>query len=927
MDLNDIISEREKQNKNSNNILMDIYKDRDKSSDSKCELNKLNGNKINLIRNNNKNKFNNNEHNLHFIDDYYPKNRKKKSNLKKSCCKIIKEKINYFINSLTGLIFMIIIIFLTIIYYDIKCLFFPPSYKLYYINFYILLMIIYLFDFFFRNFIIKEQKKLMYFWLDLISILTMVFDIDDFSYPFIQYILYNNDSKNNKKLNYSKQFYVELVIKSIHILKLLRILKIYKLFSDILKEKDIRIKAKELSSNKSNHIIRSLTIKKSSTNIHDQNTSNFPLNHQATTSPISAKKFANVEKQKSYLDYYNQIKEIDTHKQNKMNRKIIDGISRLMIIVIIFILIIGLYTDEEYSNVKIGYLCISRQINRIRNNCINDCINCENECSKVIENIVNNYLFNNVISNFPVIEIELNNTLYYRNHSLSDSIEKKFHRKDYSYFFNEEDPYVIILASKKKAAKIECIVFLIRVIFLIFLFSFLIFFINKDVYILIFRPLDDVSKILEKVSKDPVNSKKINELIKKSNNETKEKNKFSAYLEIQNIQNTLVRISALMAIGFGEAGGEILKKNITSEEGLNPMLKGSKINAIFGFCYIHDFSEINEAFQEKTFIFINQLSDIVHSCIDKFNGIINKNLGDCFLLAWKYKEEKKDNKKDKKDSIKNSDLINKKSELADCALLGFLNIIKKINKSRVILEYKKDPDIIKKFGNKYSIQMGFGLHTGWGIEGSIGSFYKIDCSYLSPNVNIAARLETANSIYGTDILFSGEIYNLLSDFMKNICRKIDRVTVKGSKKPLDLYTIDINRNIKPGKNISKKDRLSLRERKNYYAIKKKKLWHKYNEELKEEEEPKSISELYFKQSNGLKQLLKKYKSEMFYNLFNEGFNKYIDGDWEIAFEKLKKAKYLEKNDGPTNTIYKYLLQNKLKSPPNWPGYRELTSKT
>ena len=163
--------------------------------------------------------------------------------------------------------------------------------------------------------------------------------------------------------------------------------------------------------------------------------------------------------------------------------------------------------------------------------------------------------------------------------------------------------------------------------------------------------------------------------------------------------------------------------------------------------------------------------------------------------------------------------------------------------------------------------------------------------------------------------------------MKNYCRKIDRVTVKGSKKPLDLYTIDINRNIKPGKNISKKDRLSLRERKNYYAIKKKKLWHKYNEELKEEEEPKSISELYFKQSNGLKQLLKRVKSEMFYNLFNEGFNKYIDGEWEIAFQKLKKAKFLEKNDGPTNTIYRDLLQNKLQSPPNWPGYRELTSKT
>jgi len=39
--------------------------------------------------------------------------------------------------------------------------------------------------------------------------------------------------------------------------------------------------------------------------------------------------------------------------------------------------------------------------------------------------------------------------------------------------------------------------------------------------------------------------------------------------------------------------------------------------------------------------------------------------------------------------------------------------------------------------------MGFGLHTGWAIEGAIGSTYKIDASYLSPNVNIASRLDGA----------------------------------------------------------------------------------------------------------------------------------------------------------------------------------------
>jgi len=51
--------------------------------------------------------------------------------------------------------------------------------------------------------------------------------------------------------------------------------------------------------------------------------------------------------------------------------------------------------------------------------------------------------------------------------------------------------------------------------------------------------------------------------------------------------------------------------------------------------------------------------------------------------------------------------------------------------------------------------MGFGLHVGWAIEGSIGSFYKIDASYLSPHVNISARLEAATRQYGIPILISG----------------------------------------------------------------------------------------------------------------------------------------------------------------------------
>lgn len=87
--------------------------------------------------------------------------------------------------------------------------------------------------------------------------------------------------------------------------------------------------------------------------------------------------------------------------------------------------------------------------------------------------------------------------------------------------------------------------------------------------------------------------------------------------------------------------------------------------------------------------------------------------------------------------------------------------------------------------------MGFGLHVGWAIEGAIGSEYKIDASYLSPNVNMASRLEAATKQFGTTILFSGDFAGLLSRDIRARVRQIDCVTVKGSAQPMALFTYDV----------------------------------------------------------------------------------------------------------------------------------------
>jgi class 3 adenylate cyclase len=38
-------------------------------------------------------------------------------------------------------------------------------------------------------------------------------------------------------------------------------------------------------------------------------------------------------------------------------------------------------------------------------------------------------------------------------------------------------------------------------------------------------------------------------------------------------------------------------------------------------------------------VFVNEIADLVHGMVDAYSGAPNKNIGDAFLLVWKYPEE------------------------------------------------------------------------------------------------------------------------------------------------------------------------------------------------------------------------------------------------------------------------------------------------
>lgn len=38
-------------------------------------------------------------------------------------------------------------------------------------------------------------------------------------------------------------------------------------------------------------------------------------------------------------------------------------------------------------------------------------------------------------------------------------------------------------------------------------------------------------------------------------------------------------------------------------------------------------------------LFVNEVAEIVHSTVDNYSGSANKNIGDAFLLVWKFNKD------------------------------------------------------------------------------------------------------------------------------------------------------------------------------------------------------------------------------------------------------------------------------------------------
>jgi len=378
------------------------------------------------------------------------------------------------------------------------------------------------------------------------------------------------------------------------------------------------------------------------------------------------------------------------------------------------------------------------------------------------------------------------------------------------------------------------------------------------------------------------------------------------------LEKTIIKLGGLLALGFGEAGAEIIGQNMSGghSAGVNAMVPGQKVDAIIGFCNIRNFTFATEVLREKVMVFVNQVGEIVHGCVDDFHGAPNKNIGDSFLIVWRLSGASPE----------------KQTKLADMAIMSFIRIVAEINKSRVLAAYRGHPGLLQRLP-KYRVQMGFGLHCGWAIEGAIGSDLKIDASYLSPNVNVASRLEAATTQFGVWVLLSHFMFNLCSSEMAAVCRLIDHVTVKGSKQPVRLYTIDLDY-----MQLEVQDRLLERAPKNRFKIR----------QIREVRKNEKWSDDYkvweaFNTDSDLVAMRSTFSAE-FFQRFAMAYRNYEAGEWMVARDMLCTCHYAGFGDntainpdewpvdGPTVTLLCFMKQSHFYPVSDWPGHRELSEK-
>ncbi|MDP8263534.1 MAG: adenylate/guanylate cyclase domain-containing protein [Candidatus Ancaeobacter aquaticus] len=187
-------------------------------------------------------------------------------------------------------------------------------------------------------------------------------------------------------------------------------------------------------------------------------------------------------------------------------------------------------------------------------------------------------------------------------------------------------------------------------------------------------------------------------------------------------------------------------------------LGGERKELTVFFSDIAGFTTISERMEpEKLVDILNEYLNEVGDVILSYAGTVDKFLGDAVMALWGAPLSQNDH-----------------AARACYAALDCQKMLLVLNES---LKQRELPELNTRIG----------ISSGIVLVGNMGSHKRFDYTVIGDTVNLGARLESANKIYGSKIMISQRTRELAGDTIE--ARELDLVKVKGKNKPIRVYEL------------------------------------------------------------------------------------------------------------------------------------------
>lgn len=202
----------------------------------------------------------------------------------------------------------------------------------------------------------------------------------------------------------------------------------------------------------------------------------------------------------------------------------------------------------------------------------------------------------------------------------------------------------------------------------------------------------------------------------------------------------------------------IMEELLNNPKGSLSALGGQKREITVVFTDIRDFTSISEILPaEQVVKFLNEYFQIMNNIIFKYNGTIDKYIGDCIMFFWNAPVDQPDH--------------------AYLAVSCVIEMIKELDKFS-----------ISYLPQGFKLKIGAGINTGEAVIGNIGSSQLMQYTAVGDTVNTASRLQQLTKEFKTPVVLSESVYNRIKNRLPLV--HLGKVKLRGKEQEVQIYSIE-----------------------------------------------------------------------------------------------------------------------------------------